>query len=95
MTRWELIEQNRRYVTSEQLHRFLLDSSRQMPSPILGCATTGSTRIGRIFPDGEMRKLVNDYCRLHEIQPPIMPERDGLEITFDSSTAFEIRESIW
>jgi hypothetical protein len=78
---------HRRYVTPEQLHRFLHDFIR-IYCPRSRISYNQQSKLGRIWLDSEMRRLVADFCNASGTPLPPMPLEADTPLTFDSSTAY-------
>jgi superfamily II DNA or RNA helicase len=82
------IQANRRYVTGEQLRRFILDFIRVHASGTKLRYDHEANR-GTIVPDAVLRKFLKSQKGVGDLIRFLSAGPEGLEITFDSQVAFE------
>ena len=82
------IRRKRRYVTGEQLHRFLADFlRREAPNARLICDT--DSKLGQLVPDRALAEFLRRGGRGHEAALLIGSVGQPIAITFDAPTAFQ------
>jgi len=83
----EAIKEHRRYVTGEQLRRFLADYISNY-APRTRFTYNNKTCIGKLVPDEKFVSLVKDYKTLSRLRKFLSASSEGVTITFNSDTAF-------
>ena len=83
-----MIKERRRYVTSEQMRRFVMDFLRTN-CPRTRLEYDVQRNKGKLFPDDTLRSVLTKYGEIGELLKFLAPVKDGIPITFDSQTAFE------
>jgi hypothetical protein len=83
------IKLHRRYITSEQMYRFVIDYLRT------NCPRTRleydlSNNRGAIFPDNTLQSTLLKYGGASSVTRYTGSSHDGIPITFDSQTAFDL-----
>ena len=81
------IRERRRYVTGEQLRRFLEDFLRNQ-APRARLEYDRAIQSGRLVPDDRLRDFVRRRHKSHELTTLLSAGEQGLPITFDSQVAF-------
>jgi superfamily II DNA or RNA helicase len=82
-----LIRSRRRYVTGEQLRRFLEDFIR-VCCPRTRLEYDSWRNLGRIYPDTQLSSLIGTHGMAAELSLFLGSIDRGMDITFDSQTAF-------
>jgi len=78
----ERIRKCRRYVTGEQMRRFLLDFIRtQCPKSRL--EENKGEELARLYPDESLRYLLSQHNEASAISKYFSPSSRGIDITFD------------
>jgi superfamily II DNA or RNA helicase len=84
----DAIRNRRRYVTGEQLRRYLMDFLRYK-APKTRLEYDRDTKKGRLFPDHALKTFLQFSGRTGDM-PTLMAAGDkGMEVTFDSQVAFQ------
>ena len=84
----EAIKQKRRYVTGEQMHRFIVDFLKaNCPRSRLEYDQTD--QIGQLLPDEKLRTFLTNNGDTNELIRYLSTQNEGVPITFDAQTAFE------
>jgi hypothetical protein len=78
---------HRRYVTGEQLHRFLSDFILHA-CPNTRLSYDSAANRGELRADTELVRCVVDFCHATETPVPILPTGHAVSLTFDAATAF-------
>jgi len=86
----EAIKRRRRYVTGEQIRRFIEDFIKRN-APRTRLKYEPDKLIGRIFPDENLISILRNRCRPTEITRLIdkISSTRGIPVTFDSEIAYE------
>ena len=82
------IQTNRRYVTGEQLRRFILDFIRVHASGTK-LRYDHEAKRGSMVPDAIFQKFLKSQKVVGDLMHFLTASTEGLEITFDSQVAFE------
>lgn len=83
----EAIRKRRRYITGEQLRRFIIDFLRNN-TPKTRLEYDVDKQIGRIFPDESLRSFISAHHKSAELSRFFAARGGYIEITFDSDVAF-------
>jgi len=83
------IKLHRRYITSEQMYRFVLDYLRTN-CPRTRIEYNLSNNRGTIFPDSNLQSTLLKYGGASSVARYLSSPHDGVSITFDSQTAFDL-----
>jgi superfamily II DNA or RNA helicase len=84
----QMIKKYRRYVTGEQMRRFIVDYIRtQCPKTRIEADQNGE--IWKLYPDENLRSLLTRYGASAEMSKYFAGGNYGVSITFDSQTAFD------
>jgi len=81
------IRERRRYVTGPQLRRFVEDFLLTR-TPRSRLEYDESRQIGRLMPDQLLKTFIRDRRKSHELTDYLAAGDQGVELTFDSETAF-------
>jgi len=84
----KMIKERRRYITGEQMRRFLVDFIR-INCPRTHLSLDHKTKMGKFIPDDKMRTLLSDFDNFGETIRFLNVSTDGVPITFDSQIAFD------
>ena len=84
----QMIKRNRRYITGEQMRRFIEDFIR-IYCPRTGLEYDSDTNLGKLYPDDKLHTLLTKYYGTGELSKYLVYTRQGVPITFDSQTAFD------
>ena len=84
----QMIKINRRYITGEQMIRFIIDFIRII-CPRTRLDYTTDTHLGKIHPDEILRSILTRYSGVSEASRYLTTASQGISITFDSQTAFD------
>jgi len=84
----EMIKQRRRYVTGEQMRRFIVDFLRTN-CPRSRLVYDSKTNIGELYPDDRLRSMLTRYGIAAHLSRYLTSVDRGIYITFDSQTAFD------
>lgn len=84
----KLIGQRRRYVTGEQLRKFIVDFLKH-ESPNSRLEYDQKVNIGKLYPDNILNSIIVEHHNRGGIAQYFNTGRRGIAITFDSQTAFE------
>lgn len=84
----EMIKQRRRYITDEQMRRFIVDFLRTN-CPRSRLAYDSETNIGELYPDDRLRSMLTRYGIAAHLFRYLTSIDRGIPITFDSQTAFD------
>jgi hypothetical protein len=82
------IQQKRRYVTGEQMYRFVSDFLKAN-CPRSRLEYEPATNEGQLLPDDKLRTFLTKHVSSAELIRYLSTESEGVPITFDSQTAFE------
>jgi len=84
----EMIQKRRRYVTGEQMRRFVVDFLKKVcPRSRLEYDSKGD--IGKLYPDDILRTIISRYGSTGDATKLLSPSNTGIPITFDSQVAFD------
>lgn len=83
----ESIRYRRRYVTGEQLKRFIVDFFKNH-TPRTRLVYDGETSIGRLYPDEKLKSFITDHHKSSYLARFLATNDQGVEVTFDAQVAF-------
>lgn len=83
----EAIRQRRRFVTAVQLQRFVDDFLRHY-APRARLEYDHAAQVGRLIPDSGLRDFIRRRHKSHDLVTLLSAGDRGLQLTFDSQTAF-------
>jgi SNF2 family DNA or RNA helicase len=83
------IRLHRRYITSEQMYRFILDYLKTN-CPRTRLEYDQSSNRGSIFPDNNLQSTLLKYAGASSATRYLSSPHDGVPITFDSQIAFDL-----
>lgn len=81
------VSTHRRYVTPEQLYRFLADFIRNY-CPRARFSYDRLRQLGELVYDAELKQIVTKYCNANRVPLPVMPDRAPRKFTLESTAAF-------
>lgn len=84
----QMIKKSRRYITVEQMKRFIEDFIRSN-CPRTRLEYKSDTNLGKLYPDDKLNSLLVRYGGGGEVARYVSATRQGVSITFDSQTAFD------
>jgi len=84
----EMIKERRRFITGEQMRRFLVDFLKSN-CPRSRLVYDQKTNLGKLFPDDSLRTIIVRYGGSGDIVRIMGNTNRGIPITFDSQTAFD------
>lgn len=84
----DMIKQRRRYITGEQMRRFIVDFLRSN-CPRSRLVYDSKTNVGELYPDDRLRSMLTRYGTAVHLSRYLTSTDHGISITFDSQTAFE------
>jgi superfamily II DNA or RNA helicase len=84
----DMIKQRRRYITGEQMRRFIVDFLRSN-CPRSRLVYDSKTNIGELYPDDRLRSMLTRYGTAAHLSQYLTSTDHGISITFDSQTAFD------
>lgn len=82
------ILRKKRYVTPEQMRRFVLDFIK-LNCPRARLVYDEKNKYWRLFPDDQLRSLISKYKKSNELASLFSAYEEGVPITFDSQVAYE------
>jgi len=83
----ESIRYRRRYVTGEQLKRFINDFLKNHV-PRTRLVYNDKTQIGRLYPDEKLKSFITTHHKAGYLARFLASHDQGIEVTFDSQVAF-------
>ena len=84
----EAIKTRRRYVTGEQLRRYVIDFIRYN-APRTRLEYDQNTKKGKLYPDETLKEFLHRWGKASETFVITLAGERGVDITFDSQTAFQ------
>lgn len=83
----ESIRYQRRYVTGEQLRRFVVDFFKNH-APRTRLIYDAETQIGCLYPDEKLKSFITAHYKSSHLARFLASHDQGIEVTFDSQVAF-------